>query len=847
MAQNGSRDRTVDFIITKASVDPETGERRWKAVVSEFLVDSQDDEVTEEFYEYAAHRIVDGVYPVPALVVSHFDDPRPEAKYTASPDVFIAGYTTDIYVDGDLPKAKGVFLDTPLGDAVFNAVRRDEQAGVLHDQRVRISMAFRPEPGGVEKSEVGHNIFHRGSIRHFAVTRVPIIKSTSIDVGELELKSDNDVKISKRQDAETIIGEELAGELYDAYSDIMKSKSDDYDLRFKAEDGEFDMGACVSVKVGEGKEEKQAVAICLNMARDAGAKVPPPPKNKSEASDEEYEDGEYINLDDMDVFDDYMDYLAENSDVDDDMEEKAGKAGNPYRDALGRFTSRARAATGRGKKRSREERRAERAANRAATKEARLRGTVTAEEAASIGSGGGFGGPSEADEPAASIAAAREAKAQEIQNKRDICINEQIGKGMSQEAAKSLCEASEKLRNRGFVEENELIMASETKPSGNFSDCIKVFVDKGFARAESRKICLGEAQKVVRVRVKSEVNGDLTEKINLSVPFDECVTVYVDEHGMSDEEARKICNSSKAKEARAGKEKAVHADDKDSKHDAKPLSECVRDRMKNGASRKEALNACMSNEVVKARVSAGFEKADLDSIVDLIISDDEVHVVTKAEQEELMTKVDEVTIEDELNALYEMLDELSDAKGDVEVVADEDGKGKSEVTDDDVNEQEIDEKSGSESESSEESDYDSIVQQLKSAMVDATLDRSEKVVLINHHLGEIGELAKQQISERTPASSSDVAGMLKSALDDTVSPLAMQVEMLLNRVNELELEKSQTQSDAGNRIPSSKQLAYSKSKTVEEVSEEQDTGGALTSRGIADKTVFYTQSGNPIY
>ena len=43
----------VDFVITKASTNPLTRERKWSATVSKFEPDAQHDEVTKDFYKYA--------------------------------------------------------------------------------------------------------------------------------------------------------------------------------------------------------------------------------------------------------------------------------------------------------------------------------------------------------------------------------------------------------------------------------------------------------------------------------------------------------------------------------------------------------------------------------------------------------------------------------------------------------------------------------------------------------------------------------------------------------------------------------------------------------------------------
>lgn len=836
MADNLS-DVKIDFIITKASEDPETGEKRWRATVSKFEKDKQDDEVTKEFYEYAAHQIAEGVYPSPALVVSHFDDPRPESKYTATPDIFVAGHTTDIYVDGNLPKAKGVFADTPLGNALFNAVKIDQQLELPHEERIRISMAFRPEPGGLQKSDAGHNVFTKGSIRHYAATRVPIVGSTNIEVGGLELKSD--IKLTKKQDAESIVGEEFAEELYGAYSEIMKSKSDDQDLFFKADDG-FDMGACLETKKSEDIPEKQALAICLSMQRRAGEGVPP--KDKSEALD----------MEDIVYMAEYLDYL-----------EKA--KGNPFRDRLGRFSTRGSAIrqlfVPRGEK----------------------------EKVIKDGGGGGGGGgagfgsekaPIKTTTRTSGVSAEREAqldleieqlqnaKRERIGRQTNECIQNLMAQGMQREFSTMLCRDNPSLIIRSETQGGELELATKSKT--HFADCIGVMVKKGFARTQARQICMGQAHKVIKRdlakrKVRDKADVELAEKIDLSVPVNECINVYVREHGKTHEEAVSICNSAEAKAARAKAD--TDGDTGRSEHDAKPLSQCVKDRIADGASRKEAVDGCMSNDAVKARLKAGYEAADYDAILDALISDEDIQVVVKAE-EEILLKADEVSLEEELEALWAEIDKLSGTSEEEFDTSEEDGEGlderESEVSiDGDVNELAEGDSVGDEAETevdaepmteetksdseSDELQYDELVNQFKSALLDESLDRGEKVVLTNHYLEQLAEIAGEQIHNDTEASPDDVAGMLKAALDETVVPYAQQVAVLVERVNELE-EELRVKAQGGQvHTPSSKQLQYTNQTTLEEKAEAEEKSGALSSRDIVDKTVFYAENGNPVY
>ncbi len=200
----------AQFYITKA-VKGRDGVMRWAATISEFSLDRQGDEMTPGFIKAAVAQIDAGFRPAPVLCVSHLDHGKPSDKW-------VAGDVTDLYIDGDTPKAKGIFRDTPLGKAAFNAVRDDWKEKRPQDERARISMGFfadQIQPLEL-KTESGATLtgrrFLSGWVKHLAITRVPVVQSTSISA-EMELKAM--AAKTKKQDAATIVGEELATELVD--------------------------------------------------------------------------------------------------------------------------------------------------------------------------------------------------------------------------------------------------------------------------------------------------------------------------------------------------------------------------------------------------------------------------------------------------------------------------------------------------------------------------------------------------------------------------------------------------------------------------------------------------------
>lgn len=200
----------VSMYFTKASAGDD-GVMRWSATVSKFEPDVQADEVTPAFYKYAIGQIDRGLRPAPVLCVSHIDHGKPS-------DVWVAGDTDKMYIDGKLPKARGVFRDTPLGKALFAAVRRDINENIPFEERVRISMGFfdqESEPR-VTKSEDGGEQqgrrFLKGWVKHFAATRVPVVAETNLEA-DMEVKA---MPMTRKEDAASIVGDDLAEELLQA-------------------------------------------------------------------------------------------------------------------------------------------------------------------------------------------------------------------------------------------------------------------------------------------------------------------------------------------------------------------------------------------------------------------------------------------------------------------------------------------------------------------------------------------------------------------------------------------------------------------------------------------------------
>lgn len=230
--------------IKRLSIDPATREKRWKADTSDIITDSRGDNMTVELFKNFIRRI-DNKEPAPEeyksdfwqggmpyLSVSHYSDQNGNG---------VPGEVQNVYMDGRFLKAKGRFYETPKGIAAWNALLEDRET--TREDKVRISIGFL-DYGHVHKGnnfqfkresledicpeclreiingEYSGKAYIDGMLVHFAMTRVPVNKRTDISP-DLEVKSE---MITRKEDAASIIGEELAAEL-DETEIKLKNKS----------------------------------------------------------------------------------------------------------------------------------------------------------------------------------------------------------------------------------------------------------------------------------------------------------------------------------------------------------------------------------------------------------------------------------------------------------------------------------------------------------------------------------------------------------------------------------------------------------------------------------------------
>lgn len=228
--------------IKRASFDPATGERRWKADTSDVNDDSYDDNMTPELFKSFINRIESKEAPpeefrsafwsggVPYLSISHYPDLDGNA---------VPGMPEAVYIDGKFLKAKGIMYDTPIGRAAWEALKKDQEE--KSENPVRVSIAFldykhQHKSNGyiferknldedfcpecfkeLLKGEYSGRRFLDGHLIHLALTRVPVNKRTLMEVDKS--------MTTRKEDAESIVGEELADEMEKQASLVGKSEA----------------------------------------------------------------------------------------------------------------------------------------------------------------------------------------------------------------------------------------------------------------------------------------------------------------------------------------------------------------------------------------------------------------------------------------------------------------------------------------------------------------------------------------------------------------------------------------------------------------------------------------------
>lgn len=274
------------MVVTKASIS-ENGERKIRMSASDTGYDVYGERMSTELFNNFVRRIKgNDVPPVFRSVLTEKSGWSGGMPYTS-----IAHYKsgvegknipadiTSVYVDGDVLKSIAVVRDTPLGNALWDAVKKDITE--KRADRIRVSIGFldlKHSHGDFvftrdslekqcplcENSSRNDKVYLDGILVHEAYTRVPANPRTDVEV---EKSMADEIK-TKADDAASIVGDELAAELEINKStvgdDILVVKSEEPVVEEKAapapmEDDEEEHPTDCTCKACASKKEKSAV------------------------------------------------------------------------------------------------------------------------------------------------------------------------------------------------------------------------------------------------------------------------------------------------------------------------------------------------------------------------------------------------------------------------------------------------------------------------------------------------------------------------------------------------------------------------------------------------------------
>jgi hypothetical protein len=235
--------------IDKASYDKVTGQRRVSIAASDIDEDNRGDNMSLELFDDFIDRIKKNE-PVPEEFQSDFwKSGEPYISVSHYPDAngkTVPGIVDVTYVDGKYLKSKGKFFDTPLGRKCFETICSDLYGATKdREDKVRVSIAFldymhKHKSNGfvfdrlnaettycpecimeMLKGENQGKVFLKGHLIHEALTRVPVNTRTSMEVD----KSMADKVLTRKDDAASIVGDELADELEEQAEVVGKSEA----------------------------------------------------------------------------------------------------------------------------------------------------------------------------------------------------------------------------------------------------------------------------------------------------------------------------------------------------------------------------------------------------------------------------------------------------------------------------------------------------------------------------------------------------------------------------------------------------------------------------------------------
>jgi len=174
----------LDLYITKAVI--KDGEMQFHATASDTGKDLYGENMSVELYK----SFVDTFNKSDSYVsLAHYPSFNGRAEL---------GKVTELFIDGEKLKARGIFYDNPLGIAGYNAIKRDRRENTPFNQRIRVSIGFWDEqhkhgdigewssksgtPCYMCAAGIKEKVYLKGRFEHLALTRCPARITTDIDV-----------------------------------------------------------------------------------------------------------------------------------------------------------------------------------------------------------------------------------------------------------------------------------------------------------------------------------------------------------------------------------------------------------------------------------------------------------------------------------------------------------------------------------------------------------------------------------------------------------------------------------------------------------------------------------------
>lgn len=304
--------------ITKATYDTTTGIRRFYATASDVLPDSFGESMTLPLFEDFIARANRKEMPparyrssfwqggLPYLSVAHYFDLDGKGA---------AGIVTSLFIDGGKLKAKGEFSNTPLGIAAFEAVKKSLKADPNNpddsQKKIRISIAFLDyahqhgdNPPYVRslngtyvpctycERSINDVKYLQGLLIHLALTRVPVNTRTDIIGQEGVTKSMSKIS-TRKEDAASIVGDDLASELETESKLVGKSETEDAESMVVVKSDEEvteDVAEIAPIEVTESETEKQPQIAETSPEVEKAKKPADKPEDSSDKEDDMDED-----------------------------------------------------------------------------------------------------------------------------------------------------------------------------------------------------------------------------------------------------------------------------------------------------------------------------------------------------------------------------------------------------------------------------------------------------------------------------------------------------------------------------------------------------------------------------